>query len=294
MTTFNDAIQCYFSDDHDIKNERDPKQITWLSTDMQIGDMINYNLTMKLSVQGRFLVVDCDGKRMADQKFESLADITLDSFADLTTIALQNLSTTHKCKKCASPIDFHKKRTHVNGICRDCIRDYTKYKSKWGLTSVEQYKNAECPITQEKLQLGSTFITDCCKTGIEWDAFNEYCKRKLEESDDNHFRIKCPMCRAKNRKFLPGWSNWYACHTAYDWEDSDSELEEEIANANLTAVGTALVEAIMNESIIHTQEEYEAESRENESRLQELDFPLINPGESLSEFQARIERENPQ
>ena len=153
---------------------------------------------------------------------------------------------------------LRQKNTHKNGICRRCVVDYTKYKSKWGLTSIEQYRNAVCPITQEKLEFHSTYVTQCCKTGIEWDSFNEYCKRKLEENNDDHFKIKCPCCRAKNRKFLPEWSHWFASFKEYDYE-YDSEDAENDAPTN----PHQLLQALRQIDAIEAREEREAsEARE--------------------------------
>ena len=84
-------------------------------------------------------------------------------------------------------------------------------------------------------------------------------QKKSEENDRGITNIRCPFCRADNKKFLKFWSHWYYKYD-YDSEDTD-------------------------------EEDYERESRENEAHLASLDFPLINPGESLSEFRERIERE---
>ncbi len=90
------------------------------------------------------------------------------------------------------------------------------------------------------------------------------------------------MCRASNNKFLKTWSHWY---NQYDNEFTDEDTDED----DVPMTPGQLLHALRQ------IEEIEAsESRENERRLQELDFPLINPGESLSEFHERIERENPQ
>ncbi len=167
-----EVLSCYFDVDYENYN------FLIITTDVGLGDMIYYDIHAILYKEKCEMGIYCKSITLAKIKLPSLEDFTFEIIADLTTTALQNLSTTHKCKKCASPMEFDNRRSHVNGICRPCLRDYTHNKSKWGLTSVEQYKNAECPITHEKLELGSTYITNCCKTGIEWDAFNEYCKKK--------------------------------------------------------------------------------------------------------------------
>ena len=165
-----EVLECYFN--VDLSN------ISGFSMDLGLGDITGYSLRVILNKSARSLKIHAWGVDLAEVCLPSLEDFTFEIIADLTTTALLNLSLTHRCKKCATPMDYHNRRAHMNGICRHCLRDYTHNKSKWGLTSVEQYKNAECPISHEKLELGSTYITKCCKTGIEWDTFNEYCKKK--------------------------------------------------------------------------------------------------------------------
>lgn len=222
------------------------------STDLDLGRLIYYKCHANFKKDTCEFSIHCKGPALAAIKLPRMEDFTFDIIADLMATAVSKLTTTHRCKKCMAPMNFDDRRAHVNGICRQCIRDYTLYKSKWGTESIEQYRNAVCPITQDKLELGSTFISECCKTGIEWNAFNKYCKKLFESNDDEACKIKCPMCRKPNRLFLKEWSHWF---NVYD-DDSEYESEEEISTATLTAVGTALVNRLMSDSVPTEQERW--------------------------------------
>lgn len=261
-----EVLECYFN--VDLSN------ITGFSIDAGLGDITGYALRVTLGKPERKLTIYCMWVDLAEVQLPSLEDFTFEIIADLTTTALLNLSLTHRCKKCAAPMNFHHRRMHVNGICRNCLLDYTRNKKKWGLTSVEQYKNEECPILCEKLELGSTYITKCCNTGIEWDTFNDYCRQKANENDNGILNIKCPFCRADNKRFLHSWSHW--CYK-YDYDDDsehdddnddddndddddaprtpqellaalrqiDAIEEREAREASMTAQGTALIQEIL-------------------------------------------------
>lgn len=231
-----EVLECFF--DTEIAEARH----TNFSTGLDLDELYYYKCHANFRKDTCVFSIHCKGPALAEIKLPSIEDFTFDIIADLMVTAVSKLTTTHRCKKCMSPMNFDDRRAHVNGICRRCVRNYTVYKRKWGITSIEQYKNDICPITHEKLELGSTYITNCCHTGIEWNAFNQYCKKIFERNDDEAYRVKCPMCRAPNRKFLKEWSHWFNVF------DDDSESEEEISTATLTAAGTALLNRIMSDS----------------------------------------------